>query len=150
VDSVNQTLRFTTWVLFFLFNFYSISPTYIVQFSSNGTGRQFPQYTHTRVKALTNKTFHLPGIEEMNGDFHHHDSQGNDLIRIEKKSAVTRLGVNTKPTLILYCSQLSDPGNSDNVIIQTRRSEIDRDYKQRVKDAFYPNITGLSPPSLLS
>jgi hypothetical protein len=145
---MNQTFRFTTWLLFFLFNIYSISPTYIVQSSSDGTGYQLQHCIIGSV--LTNRTFHLPGIEEMNGDFHNHDSQGNDLIRIEKKSAITRMGINPKPRLIIYFSQLSDSSNSDNVIIQTRRSEIDRDYKQRVKDALYPNITGLSPPSLLS
>jgi len=145
---VNQTLRFTTWLLLFLFNLYSIFPIYIVQSSSDGTA--YHPRSYKRGSAFTNRTFRLPGIEEMNGDFHNHDSQGNDLIRIEKKSAVTRLGVNTKPTLILYCSQLSDSSDSDNVIIQTKRSKIDRDYKQHVKDAFYPNITGLSPPSLLS
>lgn len=145
---MNQTLRITTWVLFFLFNVYSISPSYIVQASSDGTGYQFAHYTHG--SALANKTFRMPGIEEMNGDFHHHDSQGNDLIRIEKKSAVTRIGINPNPLLILYCSQRSDSSKSDYLIIHTRRSEIDRGYKQRVEDAFYPNIIGPSPPSPLS
>ena len=145
---MNQTIRFTTWLLFFLFNIYSISPTYIVQSSSDGTEYKLQHYISG--SALTNRIYHLPGIEEMNGDFHHHDSQGNNLIRIEKKSAVTRISINHKPPLIIYFSQLSDHSNSDNLIIQTRLSEIDRDYKQRVEDAFYPNITGPSPPSLLS
>jgi len=145
---MNQTFRFTTWLLFFLFNIYSISPTYIVKSSSDGTRYQFQHYICD--SALTNRTFRLPGIEEMNGDFHNHDSQGNDLIRIEKKSAITRMAINPKPPLMIYFSQLSDSSNSGNLIIQTRRSEIDRDYKQRVEDAFYPNITGPSPPSLLS
>lgn len=145
---MNQTFRFTTWVLFLLFNVYSISPIYIVQSSSDGTGYQLPHYAHG--SALTNRTFRLPGIEEMNGDFHHHDSQGNDLIRIEKKSAVTRMSINPNPLLVLYYSQQSDSSNSDYLIINTRRSGIDRGYKQRVEDAFYSNIIGPSPPSPLS
>jgi hypothetical protein len=145
---VSHILRFTTWLLFFLFNFYSISPIYIVQISSDGTGRQLPHTTC--VEALTNKTFHLPGIEEMNGEFHHHDSQGNNMIRIVKKRAVTRAAIDLRPLLMLDFGLSSESGHNGCSDIHTRRSEINRDYRQRAEFAFYPNISGHSPPSLLS
>ena len=141
-----QTLRFTTWTIFFLFNLYSLSPIYIVQPSGSRTGAQL-SYNGS---ALANRTFRLPGIEEMDGEFHHHDSQGNDFIRIVKKKAVIRLDINPKPLLIFSFKPLSDSSNSDYLIVLTRRSEIDIDFKKRVDDVYLSKITGLSPPSILS
>jgi hypothetical protein len=83
-----QTIRIITWASLLLFNIYSILSTYIVDVSGDGTGQIQPH--HSYGSTLANRTFRLPGTEEMDGDFHRHDAQGNDLIHVEKKRAVIR------------------------------------------------------------
>lgn len=143
-----KTFQFITWAFFFLFNLYTFSPIYIVQPSGGGTGFKLPNDTYG--STLANRTFRLPGIEEMDGDFHHHDSRGNDLIRIVKKRAVIKMAVDLKPFQISDVKPLSDCCKSDSATVYTRQAAIDVGFKHGVDEGFYFKITGLSPPTPLS
>ncbi len=148
MDPVYQTLRFTTWASILIFSIYSISPIYIVQPAGDGIRRLLPHDTHG--STLANRTLSFPGIEEMNGDFHHHDPQGNDLIRIEKKSAVIEKGINPKLVFSFNFKPLSNSLNCDPFIARARRSGISTGFKHGGGKVLLSEITTHSPPVIPS
>jgi hypothetical protein len=147
-DSMFLTLRIMTWASILFISIYAISPIYIVQTTGDGTGRVLPHNTHAIT--LANRTFRLPCTEEMNSDFHHHDAQGNDLIRVEKRNAVIRASIYLKPLLTKDILTLPSCSNTHYLTIQTRYLEIDAGVKLHMTHGFLSGKTGHSPPSSLS
>jgi hypothetical protein len=141
------SFRIITWVSILFINIYAIAPIYIVQTTGDGTGLVQPHNTHANT--LANQTSRLPSIEEMNGDFHHHDSRGNDLIRIEKKNAVIRASMYLKPLPAKEIFPFPTCSSTDYLIFYTRNLVINRDFKQREKDGFLSEKAGHSPPVFL-
>jgi hypothetical protein len=142
------TTRIIIWVSLLFFNIYASLPTYIVQTTVDGSGLIQPHRAYGSI--LANRTSRLPGTEEMDGDFHHHDVQGNDLIRVVKKSAIIRACSNLKPLFSIHILPLPSCSNTCQLLVHARHLTIDADLKQRVNDGFLRHKTGHSPPALFS
>jgi hypothetical protein len=143
---MNRTAKIMSLLMTLLFNVYSILPTYCVQIAGDGTAHIFPH--DAKYSTLANRTFRLPGIEEMNGDFHHHDAQGNDLIRVEKKDGVIREGIVIQPATVVDILPLLLSAGADCLIAYTRSSQWDKATKHELQDDFISGRTGHSPPLL--
>ena len=140
-----RTVRTIAQVTLLSLVVYSILPTYVVPTYVDGTGQIQPH--HGIGSTLANRTFRQPGTEEMDGDFHHHDAQGNDLIRVEKKSAVIRLCVDLNPHLAAHVVAVPSPVNILHAVVHSGLA-IDNDQQHRVHDGFLRLKTGHSPPVL--
>ena len=139
-----RTVRTITWVTLLSLAVYSILPTYVVPTYIDGTGLVQPH--HGTGSSLANRTFRQPGAEEMDGDFHHHDSKGNDLIRVEKKSAVIRACGDLDPHLAAQVLAVPSLVNILHAVVHSGWLAIDTDFQHRRNDGFLRLKAGHSPP----
>jgi len=136
------------WASLVCFNSYAVLPVYVVHASGGDTG-QLPRLSSKR-STLANRTFCVPGIEELDGDFHHHDSTGNDLILVEKKSALHRASLECKPFLCIHTQLLPCCGKTSLAFVETNHLPFEQKLKHRINDGYRCCKSVHSPPSHLS
>jgi hypothetical protein len=137
----HMLLRISTLSCLLCFLGYSIAPIYIVQASSDGTGRMSAHDRDMNAGTIANRHFRLPGIEEMNGDFHHHDARGNNPV-IKASAHIRPAGI------ITY--KLPPQPTSHNATSVVHVAYIHMAMMHGIHDGFISEKTSHSPPGLLS
>jgi hypothetical protein len=146
VSTVSRTLKLVgSMLITLLFVSYSVLPTYIVQAAGDGSARVLPH--DPDFSTIANRTFRMPGIEEMDGDFHHHDAQGNDQIRVVKKDGAIRENVDLTPISVIDDLPPSHTFMTDGLVAPCRNGRHDRSSRHRIHDGFLSGKTGNSPPT---